>query len=53
MTAVVVTHDLRTAKEFADRLVLVHEGNVRAEGTFADLQANQDDFVKQFLGSST
>jgi len=53
ITAVVVTHDLRAAKQFADRLLLVDEGRVRAEGTFNELEANQDEFVRQFLESST
>src|SRR5437868_12547813 len=37
MTAVVVTHDLRGAKTFADRLVLLHEGRVLAEGSYVEL----------------
>lgn len=49
MTAVVVTHDVHNAKIFADRLVLIHEGNILAEGTFGDLQKNQDPFVVKFL----
>jgi phospholipid/cholesterol/gamma-HCH transport system ATP-binding protein len=49
MTAVVVTHDVRGARAFADRVVLMDKGNVVAEGSFADLQASQDSFVQQFL----
>src|SRR5437899_361850 len=45
MAAVVVTHDIRAAKVFSDRMVLINEGNVLAEGTFEDLQKNQDRFV--------
>jgi phospholipid/cholesterol/gamma-HCH transport system ATP-binding protein len=52
MTAIVVTHDLRTAKGFADRMILLNEGRIRAEGTFADLQASKDEFVLQFLVGS-
>lgn len=52
MTAVVVTHDLKTAKTFADRLVLIHAGKVLAEGSFSDLQKSQDPFVMQFLGET-
>src|SRR4051794_7389663 len=52
ITAVVVTHDLATAKNFADRLLLVEKGHVRAEGKFSDLEANRDEFVSQFLGSA-
>ena len=49
MTAVVVTHDVRAAKLFADRLVFLHEGKVIAEGTFSDLQKSRDQFVRRFL----
>ena len=49
MTALVVTHDVRAAKLFADRLVFLQEGRVVAEGTFADLQKSRDQFVRRFL----
>jgi len=49
MTALVVTHDIRAAKLFADRLVFLHEGTVIAEGTFAGLQKSRDQFVRRFL----
>jgi len=51
MTAVVVTHDLRGAKMFADRFVLIHKGRILAEGSFADLQKSKDEFVVQFVGN--
>lgn len=51
LTAIVVTHDIRGAKTFADRLVLLREGKIVAEGSFADLQKNRDRFVQQFVGS--
>jgi phospholipid/cholesterol/gamma-HCH transport system ATP-binding protein len=55
MTAVVVTHDLRAAGIFSDRLVLINKGKILAEGSLADLQKSQDPFVSQFLqgGSHT
>lgn len=49
MTAVVVTHDVRAAKLFADRLVFLHEGSVIAEGAFADLRKSSDQFVRRFF----
>src|ERR1700730_11971412 len=52
MTAVVVTHDLRGARVFADRLGLTHERNILAEGTFADLQKSRDEFVAKFLAEA-
>ena len=49
MTALVVTHDIRAAKLFADRLVFLYEGRVIAEGTFADLRKSCNQFVRRFL----
>jgi phospholipid/cholesterol/gamma-HCH transport system ATP-binding protein len=50
MSAIVVTHDVQGANAYADRMVLLHEGNIAAEGSFDDLQGSQDEFVKQFFG---
>ncbi|MFB3920410.1 MAG: ABC transporter ATP-binding protein [Terriglobia bacterium] len=48
-TSVVVTHDLRSARAISDRLALVHEGNVLAEGTYEEIENSPDPFVAQFL----
>jgi phospholipid/cholesterol/gamma-HCH transport system ATP-binding protein len=50
MTSVVVTHDIRGAKVFADRVMLVHEGNIVAHGSFSDLEGSEDPFVRKFMG---
>jgi len=52
LTAIVVTHDVHGARSFSDRLVLINEGNIVAEGKFDDLKNNQDTFVAQFLRDS-
>jgi len=49
ITSVVVTHDIRGAKTFSDRLTLMDKGSIVAEGTFEDLQKSRDKFVVQFL----
>jgi phospholipid/cholesterol/gamma-HCH transport system ATP-binding protein len=49
ITAIVVTHDLQNARIFSDRFALVHEGNIRAQGSFEDLQKSKDEFVARFL----
>lgn len=49
VTTVVVTHDLKGAKAFADRLLLLNDGKIVAEGTFADLEKNTDPFVSRFF----
>jgi phospholipid/cholesterol/gamma-HCH transport system ATP-binding protein len=49
MTSIVVTHDLHGAKQFANRLVMLNQGNVLFEGSFDDLQKSTDLFVIQYL----
>jgi phospholipid/cholesterol/gamma-HCH transport system ATP-binding protein len=49
MTAVVVTHDIRAARAIADCAILVHEGKIAAQGTFAELQKSEDPVVSRFL----
>jgi phospholipid/cholesterol/gamma-HCH transport system ATP-binding protein len=52
MASIVVTHDLHSAKTVADRLALLNEGNVVIEGSFADLQNSDIEFVREFLKHS-
>jgi phospholipid/cholesterol/gamma-HCH transport system ATP-binding protein len=49
VASIVVTHDLHSAKLIADRIVLLHQGNVVIEGTFAELEKSDDEFVAQFF----
>jgi phospholipid/cholesterol/gamma-HCH transport system ATP-binding protein len=49
MASIVVTHDLHSAKTVADRIALLHEGNVLIEGTFPELEKSDDKFVSEFL----
>ncbi len=49
MASIVVTHDLHSAKTIADRIALLHEGNVLIEGSFKDLEQSDDEFVSEFL----
>ena len=50
ISAVVVTHDVHLAKIISDRMVLLHEGKIHAEGTYAELEKSEDKIVLQFLG---
>ena len=52
MASIVVTHDMHSAKTVADRLILLNQGNVTAEGTFQELQGSDDAFVREFLKHS-
>ena len=49
ISSIVVTHDIHTAKEFSDRLVLMDKGRVLIDGTYEDLKKSRDPFVVRFL----
>ena len=49
MASIVVTHDLQSAKTIADRIALLHEGNVLIEGSFEDLEKSDNAFVAEFM----
>jgi phospholipid/cholesterol/gamma-HCH transport system ATP-binding protein len=49
ITSVVVTHDLTSAFKVADRMVMLHEGRVRLEGTPETFRHSQDPVVTRFL----
>jgi phospholipid/cholesterol/gamma-HCH transport system ATP-binding protein len=49
ITSVVVTHEIHSAKIFADRFVLMDEGKVLADGAFDDLRKSRNKFVADFL----
>jgi phospholipid/cholesterol/gamma-HCH transport system ATP-binding protein len=49
MASIVVTHDLQSAKTIADRLAILHEGNVLIEGSFQDLEKSDNKFVMEFM----
>jgi phospholipid/cholesterol/gamma-HCH transport system ATP-binding protein len=53
IASIVVTHDLHSAKVIADRIVLLHEGNAVIEGTFDELEKNDDEFVMEFFKRDT
>jgi phospholipid/cholesterol/gamma-HCH transport system ATP-binding protein len=52
MASIVVTHDIHAAKHFSDRVVMLNEGKILFEGTFAELEKSEDKFVAQFLSSA-
>ncbi len=49
ITSIVVTHDIRGARTVSQRLVLLNEGSIVAQGTYEELKRIQDPFVAQFL----
>jgi phospholipid/cholesterol/gamma-HCH transport system ATP-binding protein len=49
MTIVVVTHELPSVIEIADRIAMLHNGAVEAVGSWDELRANTNPIVQQFL----
>lgn len=48
-TSVVVTHQLSTIQRTADRIVMIHEGRVIAEGMAGQILASPDPLISMFL----
>ncbi len=49
ITNVVVTHDMQSAMKIADRLVMLYDGKVVADGTPDDFINSEDDLVQRFI----
>jgi phospholipid/cholesterol/gamma-HCH transport system ATP-binding protein len=49
VSAVMVTHDVRSARAVSNRLALLHEGNILIEGSFEDLKQSDHPFVVEYL----
>ena len=49
VTSIVVTHDMKTAFHCADHVAFLHEGRVHFYGTVAELKANTDTIVQDFI----
>ena len=49
MTSVVVTHDMKSAFDVADRIAYLHEGRIYFNGTASQLQQSSDPLIQDFL----
>lgn len=49
ITQVVVTHDMGSAFDIADRIALLHEGRIRAIGPAEEVRRSPDPAVQQFI----
>ena len=48
-TGIIVTHEIPKVFTIVDRVVMLHEGRVRAEGTPADFRESRDPVIQAFL----
>ena len=49
VTAVTITHDMKSAYKIADRIAMVYQGRLRAFGTPDEIRASDDPIVQQFI----
>lgn len=48
-SSITITHDMACAKLTADRIILMREGAVYAEGSYAELEKSEDEWIKTFF----
>jgi phospholipid/cholesterol/gamma-HCH transport system ATP-binding protein len=49
ITSMVISHDIASAFRVADRLAVLYDGHLAAEGTPAEVRQSKDPFVQRFL----
>lgn len=49
VTSIVVTHDMKSAYRIADRIAMLYQGKIIAEGTAEEIQDSEHPIVHQFI----
>jgi phospholipid/cholesterol/gamma-HCH transport system ATP-binding protein len=47
--SIIITHDMACAKLTADRIIVLKEGLIQAEGTYEELEKSEDEWVRSFF----
>jgi len=54
VTSIMVTHELRTVFEVAERVIMIHNGKIKFDGTPEQIKLSEEKIVQQFIsGDST
>ncbi len=48
-TSIIITHDMACAKLTSDRIVILKDGVIYAEGTYTSLETSEDEWVRSFF----
>ena len=48
-SSVIITHDMACAKLTGNRIMILNEGIIHAEGTYAELEKSEDEWVRSFF----
>jgi phospholipid/cholesterol/gamma-HCH transport system ATP-binding protein len=49
ISSITITHDMACAKMTADRVIMMKDGIVYAEGSYADLEKSDDEWIRTFF----
>jgi phospholipid/cholesterol/gamma-HCH transport system ATP-binding protein len=49
ISSVLITHDMACAKMTADRIVMLKEGKIVAQGSYEELERSDDEWIKSFF----
>ncbi len=48
-SSIIITHDVECARITSNRMIIIKDGNVFAEGTFKELSESKDEWVRSFF----
>ena len=48
-SSIIITHDMPCAKHTGDRIIILKEGIIHAEGTYEELEKSDDEWVRSFF----
>jgi phospholipid/cholesterol/gamma-HCH transport system ATP-binding protein len=48
-SSIIITHDMACAKLTGNRILILKEGQIKAEGTYAELEESKDEWVHSFF----
>ena len=49
VTSIVVTHDMYSVKKVADRIAMIHDGNIYFSGTPDEIHNSTDKIIQDFI----
>ena len=49
ISSIMITHDMPSARITADRIIMLKEGVIVAEGTYEELEKSEDEWIKTFF----
>lgn len=48
-SSIIITHDIPCARTVADRVILIRDGKIEAQGTLEELQRSEDKWIRSFF----